>query len=112
MLNSLAVKKLDFISFSQKELKELFRASCEGDSKAFNELSEYVRHIACSYFHSKYRQGRIYNKDDVDDLANNVYLSFAEQYNKIDNLEFWLRRVLFLNFVNWYKKTKQEKPLI
>ncbi|RPH72118.1 sigma-70 family RNA polymerase sigma factor, partial [bacterium] len=49
------------------------------------------------------------NIDDVDDLSNNVYLSFAEQYHKIENLEFWLRRVLFLNFINWYKKSKSKK---
>ena len=39
-----------------------------------------------------------------EDLTNNVYLSFAEHYQKIENIEFWLRRVLFLNFINWYKK--------
>jgi len=44
--------------------------------------------------------------EDVDDLTNNVYLAFAEQYHKIDNLENWLRKVLFLTFVKWYKRNR------
>ena len=95
------------MNFTQKELDELFIESRNGNSKAFESLSGFVRHISYSYFLSKYRQGRIINKDDVDDLSNNVYLSFAEQYHKIENLEFWLRRVLFLTFVNWHKKNTQ-----
>lgn len=107
----MAFQKLNYINFTQKELDQLFNSSREGDSKAFSELSGYVRNISYSYFLSKHRQGKIPAKDDVDDLANNVYLSFAEQYHKIDNLEFWLRRVLFLNFVNWYKKHKARKTI-
>lgn len=99
------------MNFTQKELDELFSESRNGNSKAFESLSGFVRHISHSYFLSKYRQGRIINKDDVDDLTNNVYLSFAEQYQKIENLEFWLRRVLFLNFINWNKKSGQHKTL-
>lgn len=99
--------KLNYLNFTQKELDQLFIESRNGNSNAFQSLSGYIRHIAYSYFLSKYRQGRIINKDDVDDLSNNVYLSFAEQYHKIENLEFWLRRVLFLNFVNWHKKNTQ-----
>lgn len=104
MTLTLKFSKLNYLNFTQKELNELFVKAKEGDSKAFESLSGYVRHISHTYFLSKYRQGRIINKDDVDDLANNVYLSFAEQYEKIENLEFWLRRVLFLNFVSWNKK--------
>ena len=100
---------LNYINFTQNELDELFTNSKSGDSKAFESLSGYVRHISYSYFQSKQRSGKIINVDDVDDLTNNVYLSFAEQYHKIDNLEFWLRRVLFLNFVNWYKKNRNSK---
>jgi len=99
------------MNFTQKELNELFIDSKNGNSKAFESLSGFVRHISHSYFLSKYRQGRIINKEDVDDLSNDVYLSFAEQYNKIENLEFWLRRVLFLNFINWYKKNTQYRNL-
>ena len=103
--------RLNYINFTQKELDSLFNSARKGDSKAFNELSVYVRNISFSYFNSKHRQGKIINKDDVDDLTNNVYLSFAEQYHKIENLEFWLRRVLFLNFVNWYKKSKARRMI-
>ncbi|MDR3667095.1 MAG: RNA polymerase sigma factor [Ignavibacteriaceae bacterium] len=102
---------LNYINFTQNELDELFVNSKNGDNKAFEALSGYVRHISFSYFQSKQRSGKIINIDDVDDLTNNVYLSFAEQYTKIDNLEFWLRRVMFLNFVNWYKKYKNSRLL-
>jgi RNA polymerase sigma-70 factor (ECF subfamily) len=105
----LKYEKLNYINFSQKELGDIFTAARNGDSKSFEKLSGYVRHIAFSYFESKYRQGKIANIDDADDLANNVYLSFAEQYHKIENLEFWLRRVLFLNFINWYKKSRDKR---
>ena len=100
---------LNYINFTRNELEELFINSKNGDSRAFEALSGYVRHISYSYFQSKQRSGKIINIEDVDDLTNNVYLSFAEQYHKIDNLEFWLRRVLFLNFVNWYKKNRNSK---
>ncbi len=53
--------------------------------------------------------GRIINEEDVEDLANNVFLSFAEQYQNIENIENWLRRVLFLTFVSWYKNKKKRK---
>jgi DNA-directed RNA polymerase specialized sigma24 family protein len=49
--------------------------------------------------------------DDVDDLTNNVYLSFAEQFETIAMLENWLRRVLFLTFVRWYKRNKSRTPV-
>ncbi len=65
-----------------------------------------MRDISYSYFLSKYRLKKIPNIDDVDDLTNNVYLSFAEQYHTIEILENWLRRVLFLTFVKWYKTQK------
>lgn len=40
-------------------------------------------------------------------MTQNVYLAFAEQYHSIEELEKWLRRVLFLNFVKWYKTNKK-----
>jgi RNA polymerase sigma-70 factor (ECF subfamily) len=46
--------------------------------------------------------------DDADDLTQSVYLAFAEQYQNIEVLEKWLRRVLFLSFVRWYKKSKSK----
>lgn len=111
MTSELDFRKLNYMNFTHKDLDELFIDARSGNSKAFDSLSGYVRHISHSYFLSKYRQGRIINKDDVDDLSNNVYLSFAEQYHKIENLEFWLRRVLFLNFINWHKKNTQYRNL-
>lgn len=51
------------------------------------------------------------NIDDVDDLATNVYISFAEQYHKIETIENWLRRVLFLTYVRWYKQNNQRKTV-
>jgi len=57
---------------------------------------------------SKYNQKRITNPDDVDDLTQSVYLSFAEQYQNVIEPEKWLRRVLFLNFVRWYKQNKSK----
>ena len=39
----------------------------------------------------------------------NVYISFAEQYHKIDAIENWLRRVLFLTFVRWYKQNNERR---
>jgi len=44
----------------------------------------------------------------VEDLTNNVYLAFAEQFEIIVTLENWLRRVLFLTFVRWYKRSKSK----
>jgi len=44
----------------------------------------------------------------VEDLTNNVYLAFAEQFEIITMLENWLRRVLFLTFVRWYKRNKSK----
>lgn len=102
-------RKLNYINFTQNELIDLFSDAKEGNSAAFNKLSGYIRNISYSYFLSKMRHGKIHNYEDVDDLSNNVYLSFAEQYHKIENLENWLRRVLFLTFVSWYKKTKKRK---
>ena len=45
----------------------------------------------------------------MDDLASNVYIAFAEQYHKIEAIENWLRRVLFLTFVRWYKQNNQRR---
>lgn len=105
----MANNDLNYINFNQGEIEVLFRSALSGDSKAFRTLSIHVRNIAFSYFQSKQRKGKIINSDDVDDLTNNVYLIFAEQYQKVENLEFWLRRVLFLTFINWYKKNNANR---
>jgi RNA polymerase sigma-70 factor (ECF subfamily) len=72
-----------------------------------------VREISYSYFISKFHQKRIPNVDDVDDLTQSVYLTFAEQFQNIEEPEKWLRRVLFLSFVRWYKtnKNRPHSPL-
>lgn len=87
----------------------LLEKAKNGDSPAFSQLSKSVREIGYSYFLSKHHSKRIINLDDVDDLTNNVYLSFAEQFEKIENIENWLRRVLFLTFVRWYKQNKAKQ---
>lgn len=102
-------KKIDFLSLQKSELDILLESSIAGDSQAFSKISVHIRDIALSYFMSKYRAGKILNKDDAEDLTNSVYLSFAEQYNKIDNIENWLRRVIFLTFVRFYKKNTARK---
>lgn len=99
------------MNISKPELESLLISSKEGDSKSFNKISGYVREISYSYFLSKHRAHKITNKDDVDDLATNVYIAFAEQYHKIDAIENWLRRVLFLTFVRWYKQNNLRRTL-
>ena len=101
-------KDLNYINFTREELEDLFSRAKNGDSNSFSDLSGYLRHISYSYFLSKYKLGKIERIEDVEDLTNNVYLAFAEQYTRIENLEFWLRRVLFLNFINWYKKSRSK----
>lgn len=101
--------KLNYVNFTQNELSELFFSAKNGNSTSFEKLSAFIREISFTYFLSKYRSGKISDREDVDDLTNNVYLAFAEQYQKIENLEFWLRRVLFITFINFYKKNKVHK---
>lgn len=100
---------LNYNNFSKKKLGNLHRQSCSGDSKSFEELSAFIRHISYTYFKSKHNLGKIINEDDVEDLTQNVYISFAEHYHNIENIEFWLRRVLFLTFISWYKNEKKRK---
>jgi len=97
---------MDFIRIEINTLAQLLSNSKQGDTESFSEISHHVRNISYSYFLSKYHLKKIINKDDVDDLTNNVYLAFAEQYQTIRNLTNWLRRVLFLTFIKWYKSQK------
>lgn len=98
-----------FLNFSKDNLDELLTASKKGDNLSFNKLSHFIREISYSYFYSKYNLHRIASKEDVEDLTQNMYLSFADQYQNINNIEKWLRRVLFLTFINWYNKSKKNK---
>jgi RNA polymerase sigma factor (sigma-70 family) len=106
-------KKIDYLNISGSELDFLLRKSKEGESASFSKLSGFIRQISYSYYLSKFHQKRITNLDDVDELTQNVYLTFAEQFQNILEPEKWLRRVLFLNFVRWYKsvKSKAQVPL-
>lgn len=101
------LKNLTYHNFSGDELEKLLHSSISGDSESFTKLSTSIQIIAFNYFKIKYKTGKLPNIEDAEDLANNVFLSFAEQYQKIQNIEHWLRRVLFLVFVNWYKKQKR-----
>ncbi|MEO8233055.1 MAG: RNA polymerase sigma factor [Ignavibacteriota bacterium] len=103
--------KIDFLNLSKSELESLLISSKDGNSEAFKKISGYIREISYSYFLSKHRAHKIVNIDDVDDLATNVYISFAEQYHKIETIENWLRRVLFLTYVRWYKQNNQRRTV-
>jgi RNA polymerase sigma factor (sigma-70 family) len=78
----------------------------KGSYYEFGELSQYVRDISESYFLTRYKQKEITKIDDVGDLTNGVFLAFAEEYRKIENLGYWLKRMLFLTFIRWDKKRK------
>lgn len=45
----------------------------------------------------------------MDDLTANVYIAFAEQYQKIETIENWLRRVLFPTFIRFYKQNNLKR---
>ena len=77
------------------ELDDLLKKSKAGDSNSFSKLSGFVREISYSYYQSKFNQKKLLNIDDAEDLTQSVYLSFAEQYQNIEEIEKWLRRVLF-----------------
>ena len=103
------LEDFSYQNFKLEELEDLIQNSRNGDSVSFEKLSQIVRRIAVGYFTSKLRLGKINNSEDVEDLSHNVFLSFHEQFLNILNLENWLRRVLFLTFVNYYKKNKSYK---
>ncbi|NOX19248.1 MAG: RNA polymerase sigma factor [Chlorobi bacterium] len=100
-------KKISYTDFSKDDLSELLSNSLAGDSASFSKLSDVINDISLGYFKSKIKSGKIINVEDAEDLAQNVYISFAKQYQNIDNIENWLRRVLFLTFVNWYKAKRK-----
>ena len=101
------IKPITYNNFSSDELEKYLKLALEGNSKSFDILSKAIHDIAFNYFEIKQKLGKLKNIEDAEDLANNVYLTFAEQYQKIQNIEHWLRRVLFLTFVSWYKKQKK-----
>lgn len=104
----MGISQQKYYNFSKEELSELLKLSKSGNTVSFDKLSGLIRSIAFSYFKSKYNYGKLQTIDDADDLANDVFIAFAKQYLKILDIEKWLRRVLFLTFVNFYKKQKSK----
>ncbi|GEM_PF-859540 len=98
-----------FHGFSKEELTKLLKEAKNGNSGSFEKLSHKIRDISYSYFFSKYNLRKINSKEDVEDLTQNVYITFAEQFQNVNNIENWLRRVLFLTFINWYGKSQKNK---
>ena len=103
------LENLSYQTFKRTDLDTLVTQSKAGDSTAFGKLAQIVLNLALGYFQSKYRLGKIQSMEDAEDLAQNAYIAFQNQFKEIDNLENWLRRVLFLNFINYYKKNKAHK---
>lgn len=99
--------KSSFLKIEKEQVNLLLEQSRSGSAHAFQKLSIHIKDISYSYFISKYYSGKLTSKDDAEDLTSMVYVTFAEQYTNINNIEHWLRRVLFLTFVNWYKKNKR-----
>ncbi len=99
-------KNIKHNNLSKPEIDSLMNKSKSGDSRAFVDLSRIIREISYSYFLSKHRLKKIINIEDVDDLTNDVYVAFARHYHNIENAENWLRRVLFLTYIRWYKMSK------
>lgn len=95
-----------YYNFSKEELRDLLELTKNGDANSFQELSSLIRSISYSYFKSKYNYGKLHTVDDADDLANDVFITFTKQYQDILDIEKWLRRVLFLTFINFYKKQR------
>ena len=102
--------KITYHTFSGEELNKHLRFAISGDEKSLTILSTAIQKIAFNYFEIKQKSGKLTNIEDAEDLANNVYLTFAEQYQKINNIEHWLRRVLFLTFFNLDKRQKKHPP--
>lgn len=101
-------KSYHYSNFSKDELNELLEKSKNGESQSFSSLSAIIREIAFSYFDSKYKLGKLNSTDDAEDLSQNIYITFSKQYQNIDKIEFWLRKVLFLTFVSFYKKNAKQ----
>lgn len=97
----------NFLKFDKILLERLISETKNGNENSKNSLALLVRKIAYTYFISKFKGGKIKFEEDVEDLSQNVVLTFLEQIETIQQPEFWLRRVIFLNFVNYYKSSKK-----
>lgn len=97
-----------YYNFSSEELHNLLIKAKAGSLREYNEISAEIRSIAFSYFKSKYDFGKLNSIDDAEDLATEIFISFSKQYKNIESIERWLRRVMFLSFVNFYKSEKSK----
>ena len=59
-----------------------------------------------------HRNQKITKLDDVEELTNTVFLAFAEEYQEIKNISYWLRRVLFRTYIIYYKKNKDRSSIL
>lgn len=59
-----------------------------------------------------HRNQKIAKLDDVEELTNTVFLAFAEEYQEIKNISYWLRRVLFRTYIIYYKKNKDRSSIL
>jgi len=101
-------KSYHYTNFSKDELNDLLEQSKNGNNQSYNSLITIIREIAFSYFESKFKLGKLKSKDDADDLAQNIFITFSKQYQNIDKIEFWLRKVMFLTYSNFYKKNANQ----
>jgi len=102
-------QEFNYINFNEKIIHSLIISAKEGDKLSVERLHSIIRDVAHSYFLSKYKLKKIYNHDDIDDLTNDVCISFYENLNRIDNIENWLRKVLYFKFVSFYKKSRSRQ---
>ena len=97
-------KTIEYLEYTKSEISELLIEAQKGSYYEFGKLSQYVRDISESYFLTKYEHKELTKIDDVGDLTNSVFLAFAEEYKNIENLGYWLKRMLFITFIRWNKK--------
>lgn len=101
----------NFIEFDKRKLEELCAGAKSGNENMRNALFGMVHDIAYSYFLSKFKLKKLKSIEDVEDLSQNTCLTYINNLEKIENPEFWLRRVVFLIFVNHYKKAQKGAAL-
>lgn len=99
----------NYINFTEKSIENLIREAKSGKKISEEKLLSIIRDVAHSYFFSKYRLKKINEYDTIDDLTNDVCLAFHENLSKIENVENWLRKVLYFKFISFYKRTKNRQ---
>jgi len=99
----------NYINFNEKSIHSLINSAKSGDKLSIEQLLSIIREVSHSYFLSKYRLKKIVNIDDVEDLTNDVCLIFHQNLEKIENIENWLRKVLYFKFISFYKKSQNRQ---